>query len=147
MTRLCWKRHGDKASIRMTHLFGYAYYPTLYIIDSAAPLCIPNFAFDAYQIIHYSSAERFHHSLFIRATPSRPYCDFIIHHSLSPLILFFLSNILQSAPCRINLSQASTFERIIRLIAYRSRFTRRVTAKGYKFHFALCDKKLSDKGL
>ena len=51
MTRLCRKRHGDKASIRMTHLFGYAYYPTLCIIGSAAPLCIPHLRFIAFSYL------------------------------------------------------------------------------------------------
>ena len=113
MTRLCSERHGDKASIRMTHLFGYAYYPTLCIIGSIAPLRIPNFTFDTYQIIHYSSAKRFHHSLFIRATSSRPYAftfHFPFHFRLrglrgtcprkSPFIrLFYLLQLLKLRYC------------------------------------------------
>ena len=49
----------------MTHLFGYAYYPTLCIIDSVAPLRIPN-----------------SESVLIKLFIIHQRSDFIIHHSL-----------------------------------------------------------------
>ena len=70
----------------MTHLFGYAYYPTLCIIDSAAPLCIPHSMLIKLFIIHQRSDFIIHYSLERPRRDLTAISSFIIHYLFLTLL-------------------------------------------------------------